>query len=332
MCRISLIVLNYNGESIILDCLKSIDVQGFKKIELIIVDNNSKDNSIDLIEQFKKQASFKIKTLYLKENLGFTGGNIEGLKHATGDYIALLNNDTEADAFWLKNLIKAMDEHPEAGICASKMVVYGTDTIDSAGDMFSKFLKGFKRGEGEDTGKYNTEEYVFGACAGAALYRRKMIDEIGFLDSDFFLIHEDTDFNLRAQLMGWKVLYVPTAIVYHKVRSSIGHMSDTAVYYTLRNNEFVRIKNIPLSLFVRCFPTFVLGEIMEFFYFVVKHRHPWLYLKAKLDALKMLPAMLRKRKAIMKARSTSYSDLMVVMTPAFDRNFFKAKFKKFING
>ena len=86
-----------------------------------------------------------------------------------------------------------------------------------------------------------------------------MLEQIGFLDTDFFLIHEDTDLNFRAQLAGWKVLYVPTAIVHHKVRSSIGIMSDMAVYYSLRNSELVRIKNVPFGVFLRCFPEFILG-------------------------------------------------------------------------
>src|SRR5208337_3264167 len=104
---------------------------------------------------------------------------------------------------------------------------------------------------------FNREEYIFGACAGAALYRRSMLDEIGFLDDDFFLIHEDTDLNWRAQLSGWRTLYVPSALVYHKVRSTIGPMSDISVYYTLRNSELVRIKNIPCPLFLLCLPSFL---------------------------------------------------------------------------
>lgn len=104
-----------------------------------------------------------------------------------------------------------------------------------------------------------------------------MIEEVGFLDEDFFLIHEDTDLNFRAHLYGWKVLCVPTAIVHHKVRSSIGHMSDMAVYYTLRNSELVRMKNIPISLCLNCLPEFILGMVTEFLYFAIKHRRMLLY-------------------------------------------------------
>jgi GT2 family glycosyltransferase len=130
------------------------------------------------------------------------------------------------------------------------------------------------------------------------------------------LIHEDTDLNLRAMLYGWKVLYVPEAIVLHKVSSSIGNnMSDTSVYYGLRNSEFVRIKNIPFFLFMRYLPIFFLGMVYEVLLFVVKRRKAILYFKAKLDAIRLLPAMLNKRKINMNARMLCSKDLRKIMTP-----------------
>ena len=229
---------------------------------------------------------------------------------------------------WLGTLVSAMNNEPRVGICASKLIVYGTNIIDSAGVEFSAFLKAFNRGEGKKASSLDTKEYVFGACGGAALYRRKMIDEIGFLDEDFFLIHEDIDLNFRAQLHGWKVLYIPKAHCYHKVRSSIGKMSDLAVYYTLRNCEFVRIKNIPLSFFLRYLLWFILGVISEFLFFAIKHRYLILYFKAKLDAVKMFPVMLKKRKLILKAKRISNKDLRNITTPLLDENFLKRKLKK----
>ena len=312
MIRVSVIIVNYNGKGLITDCLKSLERQSFKDFEVIIVDNNSLDGSQYEIQRFLKKRSIApfIKLISLDRNLGFAGGNIEGLKYTgNSEYIALLNNDTEPDGRWLEELTKAIENRPLVGICASKLIVYGTNLIDSAGDGFSTSLKGFKRGEGETISSYNKGEYVFGACAAAVLYRRNMIEEIGFLDEDFFLIHEDTDLNLRAQLYGWKAIFVPTAIVYHKVRSSIGKMSPKAVYYSLRNSELVRIKNIPLTLFLRCLPVFLLGMVSEFLYLAIKYKHPVLYFKAKLDAVKMFPIMLKKRKANIKAKRATDSDL-----------------------
>ncbi len=333
MPRVSVIVVNYNGKGIITGCLKALEAQSFKGFEALIIDNGSSDDSLNEIRDFLKETAIapSVKLIPINKNLGFAGGNLEGFRSAKGEYIALLNTDTEPGEKWLEDLVVAMDNDSGAGICASKLVVYGTDIIDSAGDGFSTFLKGLKRGEGEKIFSYNQKGYIFGACAAAALYRRRMIEEVGFLDEDFFLIHEDTDLNFRAHLYGWKVLYVPEAIVYHKVRSTIGSMSDTAIYYTLRNTEFVRIKNIPFAVFQRCLVEFFMKTILEFIYFALKHRKLKLYFRAKIDALKMLPKMLEKRKIIMKNRRADNRYLLSLMTPAWKMDFLKAKIDKFLN-
>ena len=334
MPKVSTIIVNYNGNGLITGCLKALGAQSFEDFEVLVVDNGSLDDSLHEIRAFLKETAIAppVKLISLNKNLGFAGGNLEGLKQASGEYIGLLNNDAEADGRWLEELVKAMDNDPKVGICASKLIVYGTDLIDSAGDAFSTSLKGFKRGEGEGIFLYNKMENIFGACAGAALYRRKMIEEIGFLDEDFFLIHEDTDLNFRAQLHGWKVLYVPTALVYHKVRSSIGHMSDMAVYYTLRNSEWVRIKNIPMSLILKCMPMLGLGIMTEFLYFAIKHRRLVLYFKAKYDAIKMLPMMMEKRRVNLKGMRVDSKGLRRMMTPVFGKNIIRNKLKKFLLG
>lgn len=331
MSQVSVIVVNYNGRGIVGACLEALLRQSYEAREVIVVDNNSCDGSLNDIQRImKKDSTDSFKLISLNKNIGFASSNLEGLKHALGEYIGLLNNDTDPDNRWLEELVRVMDNDPKVGVCGSKLIVYGTDIIDSAGDGFSKALRGFKRGEGEKASLYNEREYIFGACAGAALYRRKMIEEIGFLDEDFFLIHEDTDLNFRAQLHGWKVLYVPTALVYHKVRSSIGPMSDIAIYYTLRNSEFVRIKNVPLAIFVKCFPEFVIGMLTEFIYFAIKHRRLRLYFKAKMDAIRMLSRMLKKRAVIMKSRKVGHGYLLNMITPVWQKDFLMTKIKKFL--
>ncbi len=334
MPKISIIIVNYNGKGFTRGCLEALQGQTFKDFEAIIVDNGSSDDSLYEIEKYLKESSigYLVKMISLGKNQGFAGGNLEGLKQTSGEYIALLNNDTEPDERWLGELVTAMDKDLRVGICASKLIVYGTDIIDSAGDAFSTSLKGFKRGEGERISLYNNKEYIFGACGGAALYRRKMIEETGFLDEEFFLIHEDTDLNFRAQLHGWKVLYVPTALVYHRVRSLIGHMSNMAVYYSLRNSEWVRIKNIPISLFLNYMPTFMLGMISEFLRFAIKHGRMFLYFKAKFDAVRMFPMMIKKRRANLKEMRVDSKGLRKMMTPVFGKNYFTDKLKRFLLG
>ena len=328
ICRVSIIIVAFNNRDLLSETLHSLSNQTYRDFEIIVVDNNSTDGTSDLM----KTAFPEISYIRSDENLGFSGGNNLGLMHARGEYVALLNNDAAAHPAWLGTLVKAMSEAPEVGICASKMLVFGTEVIDSAGDGFSSTLKGFKRGEGMSSTSYDEYEYVFGACAGAALYRRKMLNEIGFLDDDFFLIHEDVDLNFRAQLAGWKVLYVPTAVVYHKVRSTIGHMSDIAVYYTLRNSEFVRIKNVPFQLFLRTLPAFILGTIFEFVYFVIRHRKFKLYAKAKIDAVKSAKIMRARRANIMAMKKVSDEYLRSIVTPVWEREFFLKKLKKLFSG
>ncbi len=332
MPSVSVIIINYNGRQFVIDCLMKSERQSFKDFEVVIVDNGSSDGSVFEIQRFLKKnpIALRVELIPLKKNLGFAGSSLVGLRHTNGEYVALLNNDTEPDERWLEELVTAMGSNPNFGICTSKLIAHGTNLIDSAGDGISTALRGFKRGEGEKAYLYDKREYVFGACAGAALFRRKMIEEIGFLDEDFFLIHEDTDLNLRAQLHGWKVMYVPTAVVYHRVRSSIGQMSNMAVYYTLRNSELVRFKNVPLGVFISCFPEFLMGALTEFIYFAIKHGRLRLYLKAKMDAVRMLPKMLKKREGILKDRKVTNRYLLNIMTSAWQIDFLMTKIKKFL--
>jgi len=143
------------------------------------------------------------------------------------------------------------------------------------------------------------------------------------------LLHEDTDLNLRAQLAGWKVFYVPSAIVFHKVRSSIGDMSDLAVYYTLRNSELVRLKNVPALLFFRCLPVFIIGMIADFLFFAVRYRRLKLYIQAKSDVLKNLRLIGGSRNIIMKLKKADISYLHRMMTPVWNRELFRKKAGKF---
>lgn len=331
---VSVIIVNFNGETLIERCLDALYRQSYRDFEIIVVDNGSSDNSLKAITTFVRTASMKlpVRIVALGRNLGFAGGNSEGLAAASGEYIALLNNDTEPDKRWLEELVRGLEVDEGIGICASKMLCYESTLIDSAGDGLSRMLKGFKIGEGTSSVRRNCRGYVFGACAGAALYRRKMLELIGFLDEDFFLIHEDTDINVRAQLAGWRVLYVPTAVVRHKVRSSIGTMSDAAIYYSLRNSELVRMKSIPFAILARCSLTLVLGSISEFLYFAVRHRRLGLFAKAKIDAIKMIPRMLEKRKKIMRTRRVSNRYLLTIMTPVWQKAHFRAKLNRFLYG
>jgi GT2 family glycosyltransferase len=329
---VSILIVTYHSAATIGECLLSLQKQTFTDFEVIIVDNNSTDSTKEVIDAARGSLSYLTTTFYLEQNLGFTGGNQYAFERARGSLIALLNPDTVAESNWLCELSEAMMSKTEVGICASQLIARDTGLIDAAGDGYSTSLKGFKRGEGCSREEFDEPCYVFGACAGASLYRRAMLEEIGFFDKDFFLIHEDTDLNMRAQLMGWKAFYVPTAVVYHAVSSSIGVMSDTAVYYALRNTELVRIKNVPVTLLLRYSFFLLFFTFLEFFYFGILHRKISLYAKAKMAALRMTPAMLKKRTSIQKLRKTPSRRLIPILTPVLDRQFFIAKVRKLFLG
>jgi GT2 family glycosyltransferase len=313
--RISIIIVNWNGGQYLPDCFASLGKQTFKDFEIIFVDNASTDRSLSLAQTIAGQLSLNAKFIELATNTGFAGGNNEGLKHCGGRYIALLNTDTVTERDWLKALVEEMDAHPEVGICASKLIVQGEDVIDSAGDGYSTFGHAFKRGEGKTREKYSQSEYTFGACAGAALYRREMIEKIGLFDEDFFLLFEDTDLNFRAQLSGWKCLFVP-ASVYHKVGGSIKKMGASYAYYSVRNDKLIKIKDLPATILVRKMPSLFLGEIIWFFYFLMQGKFKY-YLKGNMDAIKMVPLFFKKRREVMKMKKVSDDYILGFFTSGF---------------
>lgn len=313
---ISIIIVNWNGEKFLEDCFNSLHTQSYKNFEVIFVDNASTDGSLPIAERLASALNLDIKFVELDRNAGFAEGNNEGLKYSTGQYIALLNTDTVAEKDWLKNLIEAMEENPEVGICASKLIVVGENVIDSAGDGYSTFGHAFKRGEGNLPQNFIKKEYVFGACAGAALYRGKMIDEIGLFDEDFFLIFEDTDLNFRAQLNGWKCLYVPDAIVYHKVGGSMKNISELAAYFSVRNDKLVKIKNLPVSILFRKLHCLILGEVIWFFYYLINGRFMY-YLRANFDVLKNLPLYFKKRQKVISLKKVPDRYINTLLTSGF---------------
>jgi GT2 family glycosyltransferase len=307
--KVSIIVLNWNGKRFLADCLEALRGQTHVNREIILVDNGSTDLSV----QFVKESFPDVKIVELSENVGFSGGNLEGLKVAGGEFTALVNNDARVDKEWLERLIQPMVEDSKIGVCASKLILEGTRTINSAGGRITTAGVGFDRGFGESDELYNIAEFVFGACAAAVLYRRKMLEEIGFFDEDFFLYGEDTDLSFRAQLAGWKCMYVPTAVVYHKGHATAGRYSDLHVYHHTRNQEFVWLKNMPAKLMIRYAHHKILQEMADVRTYCLRLGKWRPFLRAKRDAIKMLPGMLKKRRAIqgMKKVSDEYTESLL---------------------
>lgn len=239
---VHIIILNWNGKELLKDCLPSVVRTKYSNFKVVVVDNGSTDGSREYIRHYFPD----VKLIENKKNLGFAEGNNVGIRYAMtqgADYIALLNNDTEVDPSWISEVVKVAESKPDIGACATKMLFFDARTvINSAGTCMTPFGGGWDRGLGEkDVGQYDTVEEVFGACAGAMLIKRDVIEEVGLFDSKHFIYYEDVDLTWRMRLFGYKIMYVPTAIVYHKLGATMGNPHNWWRRYLTEKN---RIRNV----------------------------------------------------------------------------------------
>ncbi|MFZ0545389.1 MAG: glycosyltransferase family 2 protein [Candidatus Promineifilaceae bacterium] len=313
MPEASIIIPHWNGRQHLEICLTALRNQTFTNFEVILVDNASTDGSQAYIrEQFPE-----VRLVELPENRGFTGACNAGYAAAGGEYIILLNNDTEADPGWLAALIAAFERYPNAGSLASKMLLFDRrDHFHTAGDYYRMDGRPGNRGVWqEDCGQYNKEEQVFSACGGAAAYRRSVLEKTGFLDEDFFFSCEDVDLGWRIHLAGKEVWYIPTAVVYHKLKATGG--SVTGSYYDGRNFLYLLWKNYPGSL-ARHYWTAILRAQLQISWEALKSwRGPAsrARLRGQLAGLLGLFKMLPKRRRIQSGRKVTDETLTAVLTP-----------------
>ena len=244
--EICVIIVNYNGLHLLAECLDSLREQTFRDFEVILVDNASTDGSVSFVTENYPD----VKVVENRENLGYGGGNNTGIEASSAKYVVLLNNDTTVDARWLERLYEAAEKDKTIGMCASKILnYYDPEIIDNTGLLI--YRDGIARGRGrleKDRGQYALEEEVFFPSGCAGLYRRKMLDEIGLFDEDFFLYVDDVDIGFRGRLAGWKCTYVPDAVVYHKYSATVEPYSSLKAYLVERNRIWVVMKCFPLGL------------------------------------------------------------------------------------
>jgi GT2 family glycosyltransferase len=303
----SVIVLNYNGLEHLHDCFISLDKQSFTDFETIFVDNGSTDESINYV----RTSWNKARILALDKNYGFGEGNNRGIEIARGKYIALLNNDTRVDPLWLEELVRALDENPDVGMCASKIVFADEpNRVDSAGDEL--FIHGaiFTYRDYHAAHKaIEKQRRCFSACAGAALYRKTMLEDIGLFDPLYSPAYfEDVDLGFRAQLMGYQCMYVPTAVVLHKVSATARKNKNQYLYLVQRNVEYLILKNMPLALYFRYLPF----RIAVFLCIAIKYLLRGMalpFIKAKIDFLRNIPQILASRKKVQKIRRVSATEI-----------------------
>ena len=215
MSKLTVVIPTWNQSELLRHCLHALHHQSLS-CQILVVDNGSTDGTEEMIEEMQSDFSGRLERVDLGANWGFARAVNEGIQATQTEFVALLNNDTEADPRWIEVGLSALVEFSDYSFFASRIINYRhRHALDSAGDGYSRGGIPYKRGFGQPRETYPEIEPVLGASAAAAFYRRVLFKDIGFFDEDFFMYLEDVDWSLRAQLAGHRCLYLPEAVVYH---------------------------------------------------------------------------------------------------------------------
>ena len=262
---VSVVIPNWNGKKYLRQCLKSLRQQDFRKFEIIVVDNGSEDDSVDMM----KREFPEVKILRMRKNEGFCRAVNKGIHAAKAPYILLLNNDTRAEATFVKEMFRGIRRHKNCFSCQAKMIQKDyPDLIDDAGDFYSALGWAFADGKGEPEWEHNNEKKIFSSCAGAAIYRKSILDKIGLFDESHFAYLEDLDLGYRAKRYGYENWFLPKARVYHVGSGTTGSQYNKfKVHHSARNNVYVIYKNMPVWQILLNLPFLTAGFCMKGLFF-----------------------------------------------------------------
>ena len=266
--EVSVVIPNFNGIAFLDSVLASLEGQTLSNFEVILVDNGSTDGSCSFVT-----ANYPwVHLIELSENFGFCGAVNAGIRAAKAPYVLLLNNDTEVKEDFVEEMLAAIRRHKNAFSCGARMVQYhDRDRLDDVGNYYCALGWSFARGRGKDIHAYETEDKIFSACAGAAIYRKKIIEKIGYFDEEHFAYLEDTDIGYRARIYGYENWYAPKAIVYHVGSGTSGsRYNQFKTRYSSRNNIYLIYKNMPLLQIILNLPFLAVGFLIKFLFFAVK--------------------------------------------------------------
>ncbi len=306
---ISVILVNYNSWPDIDDCLKSLEEQTYRPLEVIVVDNASHADQKTALK--KQKYKLDIKFIWSEKNTGFTGGCNLGAAQAKGQYVALLNPDAIAEPDWLVRLAKVLDSLPAVGITVGKIYRVGDSPVknrfDSAGSLYNQIGSAWSRGYLEkDTGQYDKEEEIPMATAGGFLFRREILDQTYLFDDSFFMYMEEFDFCLRARQLGYKIIYTPQAILYHKFSQSVKKASANVTLFKQFYGNRARIKMLakyyPLRIIVPNLHLICLSFVYWDLYFL-RYGGAKRFMEFKNNQLRFLRAGLKERRVGLKNQS-----------------------------
>lgn len=309
--KVTVIIVNWNGEAFLARCLVALSTQTLKPHEIILIDNASSDYSLHIVRQFPS-----VKLISHSENEGFARGNNIALSSVQTEWVALINPDAFADPHWLEQLLIAANNNPEFDFFSSKLLnALDASILDGEGDAYhiSGRVRRLGRGLPTVAGKVVCEE-VFSPCAAAALYRSKILFEVGGFDEEYFCYVEDVDLGFRLRLAGYRCLYVPDSVAHHiGCGTTGGSRSNFSLYHGHRNLVWTFVKNMPGILFWTLLPLHILMNLASVAWFT-QQGHGEVILRAKRDALKGLPRMWRKRQLIQRNRATSIFKIWKVLS------------------
>lgn len=251
--KATIVIPNYNGKHFMQPCLQSLKNQTSSDFEILVVDNHSTDGSLEYMQEHYPE----IRVISLDKNYGFSRAVNEGIRNSKTPYVILLNNDTTVDKYYVEAMITAIERSPRIFSVSSKMIqMYHPDFIDSAGDLYTVVGWGVCRGTGRSVSNYTKADQIFTACAGAAIYRKSVFDEIGYFDESHFAYLEDIDIGYRAKIFGYINMYCPKALVYHVGSGTSGSKYNSfKVKLSARNSIWLLYKNMPvLQIILNCIP------------------------------------------------------------------------------
>ncbi len=311
---VSVVIPSWNGRQQLGRVLESLEAQQFDAFETIVVDNGSSDGSVEYLAAEWPA----VRVLALPENCGFAGAVNAGIAAGEGEYVALLNNDVELEPGWLAATTAVLEREPSTASVASKLLEWSRrNVLDGAGDLVGWDGYCVRRGKGQrDRGQYDASHRVLSACAAAALYRRRALEEVGTFDERFFAYIEDVDWGLRAQLAGWDCSYEPTAVAYHVGGESSSRIAGFELFQCHRNILLMMAKDFPApALFA-----FVPWAVVRRFGSLVRaylRGDAALLLRAWRAAARELPTALEARRGIQSARKRDGAEMLRLMRPAY---------------
>lgn len=324
------VVLNLNGWKESLTCVDAILEQTYQDFHLMLIDNGSKDESIEKLAHFEKNE----KIIFIKQpvNLGFAGGVNIGIKYALQhnyEYIVLLNNDARITKKWLETLIQ-ISRKTKASIVTGLLLSGDGKKIESTGDSYSKWGLPFPRQRDEEVAKALESGYVFGGTAGASLYKTSLFEDIGFFDERFFAYFEDTDISLRAQLAGHRAYYEKLAIAYHDHGTTSSKMPGFTVYQTFKNLPLFFWKNVPSGMLLTIGGRFIVYYLLIYVRAILRRQFT-VATKGLLTSLRLLPHAFYSRIGIQKKRRVSSTYLQSIIyagLPPNNRRYARRIFRR----